>query len=145
MLNGDTTARHDCSLRSYLTLGSWRGEVFASLLLGKPYVIQRRIPGSDLNSTWDNLSHTQRCTIAREIGCVFKTLLSLESPVPGIIDAAPEDTDCPHDHRVIPFDLKEPDGEVIVEETPVQETLSSVEALRLRQTTGNFFKLQFER
>ena len=30
--------------------------------LVKPYVLQHRIPGSDLDTVWGNLSHLQRCT-----------------------------------------------------------------------------------
>ena len=55
--------------------------------LGKPYVIQQRVHGSDLNSIWGKSSHVQRCTIACEMGSVVKSLLTLESPRPGLIDA----------------------------------------------------------
>lgn len=53
--------------------------------VGKPYVLQHRIPGVDLASIWDELSHSQRCVIAKEMGGVIRTLLSLESPLAGII------------------------------------------------------------
>ncbi|MCJ1453418.1 hypothetical protein MMC28_003765 [Mycoblastus sanguinarius] len=111
--------------------------------LGKPYAIQRWVPGSDLSSIWDKISHRQRCTIACEIGRVLKILLSLESLVPGLIEAAPTDTAFTPDPKIVPFELKEPDGELI--EEPVQEATSNVEAPRAPETTGDFFKFQFRR
>ena len=109
--------------------------------LRKPYVIQSWIPGSDLNLIWDTLSHSQRCTVAREMGRTIKTLLSLESPVAGLVEAAPLDIDSDQCPRIVPFELKEPDGELIEELQPENST----EAPRARERTADFFKTQFGR
>lgn len=53
--------------------------------LEKPYVLQHRVPGKDLDSVWGKLSHTQRRIVAEELGRVIRTLLSVESPHAGII------------------------------------------------------------
>ena len=111
--------------------------------LEKAYVIQKRIPGGDLNSIWESLSHSQRCSVARELGCVVKTLLSLESSVPGLIEAVPKPTGFASDFRIVPLEVKEP-GEEATEEQASE--LSSQESLPLtHQTIGEFFKFQFGR
>ncbi|KAK3174070.1 hypothetical protein OEA41_001314 [Lepraria neglecta] len=109
--------------------------------LGKPYVIQSWIPGSDLNSIWDTLSHSQRCTVACEMSRTIKTLLSLDSPVAGLVEAAPLDIDSDQCPKIVPFELKEPDGELIEELQPG----NSMEAPRARERTADFFKTQFGR
>lgn len=105
--------------------------------LGKPYVVQRRIPGGDLNSLWNSLNHAQRSTIACELGGVVKTLLSLESPVPGLIEVTSPSNDLAHP-TIIPFEMKEPGGELIEE-----FLVSQKDAPQIRQTVGEFFKHQF--
>ena len=106
--------------------------------LRKPYVIQQRVPGSDLNSIWGELSHVQRCTIAREMGSVVKSLLSLESPIPGIIDAPSTNLVSARSPRIIPFDLRDNGDDLIGTSAP--ETLSDVQA---PQTTSEFFNTAF--
>ena len=108
--------------------------------LRKPYVIQQRVPGSDLNSIWGKLSHVQRCTIAREMGSVVKSLLSLESPIPGIIDVPSTKTASARNPKVIPFDLRD-NGEDLIG-TSAPDTLSDVQA---PQTTSDFFKTAFDK
>lgn len=111
--------------------------------LGKPYVIQNRISGSDLNSIWDTLSHTQKCTIACELGKVLKNLLSLESLIPGTIEAMPPGDDLAHGPIIVPFEMRDP-GEGLIEE-PVQETSSNTGTFPIGQTTGDFLKHRFGR
>ena len=55
--------------------------------LNKPYVLQHRIPGTDLGLVWDDLSHNQRLVVARKLGDVVRQLLSLESPITGVLEA----------------------------------------------------------
>ena len=108
--------------------------------LGKPYLIQQRVPGKDLNSIWREISHVQRCTIACEMGSVVNSLLSLESPIPGLIDAQSTETVVPHGMKTLPFDLRDNREDLIGTSAP--ETLSYMEA---PQTTGEFFKTVFRK
>ena len=108
--------------------------------LEKPYVIQQRVPGSDLNSIWKKISHVQRCTIAREMGSVVKSLLSLESPIPGIIDTPSTKTVFAYGLNIVPFELRD-NGEDLIG-TSAPETLSNVQA---PQTTGDFFETAFRK
>ena len=108
--------------------------------LGKPYVIQQRVPGSDLNSIWRTISHVQRCTIACEMGSMVKSLLFLESPIPGLIDAPSTETVVAHDLKIIPFDLRD-NGEDLIG-TSAPETSSD---MRAPQTTSEFFKTTFRK
>ena len=108
--------------------------------LGKPYVIQQRVPGSDLSSIWGKISHVQRCTIACEMGSVVKSLLALESPRPGLIDAPSTGKGFAHDLKIVPFDLRD-NGEDLIG-TSAPETLSDMQA---PQTTGEFFKAVFRK
>ena len=115
--------------------------------LRKPYVIQQRVPGSDLNSIWGNISHVQRCTIACEMGSVVKSLLTLESARPGLIDApstgkifARDLKIVPFDLKIVPFDLRD-NGEDLIG-TSAPETLSDMQA---PQTTSEFFKTIFRK
>ena len=104
--------------------------------LGMPYVVQSRVPGSDLDSMWIELSHQQRCVIACEMGLVIKSLLSVESPVPGLIDAASVDTvvaDFPH---IVPFELRDSGGDLIDDCTTPSDMATP-------QTPGEFFKTVF--
>lgn len=108
--------------------------------LEKPYIIQYRIPGSNLNRIWEELSHQQRCTVSRELGSVVRTLLSLEAPVTGILEAIPENAGIPGFFNIIPFELQNwgPDGLVV--QTTVNATVP-----RTRQTSLDFFHTQLGR
>jgi hypothetical protein len=46
--------------------------------LGKPYVLQHRIPGKPLEDLWEELNHAQRLSVARQLA---KFLLQLTKPV----------------------------------------------------------------
>ena len=54
--------------------------------LGKPYVLQQRIQGTDVNAVWESLNTTQRCQIAKQLGEVNRTLRTIKSPVAGLIE-----------------------------------------------------------
>lgn len=112
-------------------------------VLGTPYVIQDRIPGTDLEVLWNDLNHVQRCTIAREVGRVIRSLLALESPVTGHIEASAETTKDSEPHTIAQFDLKSADGSVI--EEPQQGSSTVVGQTRERQTTLQFFQYQIGR
>ncbi|KAL6716560.1 hypothetical protein ACLMJK_006127 [Lecanora helva] len=111
--------------------------------LEKAYVIQKRISGSDVDSIWESLTHSQRCSIARQMGRVVKTLLSLEHPLPGLIDSLPKDPSISPEPKVVPFELKESDDEIIDE--TVLQTAHLMKSLPTRLTIGEFFRFQFTR
>jgi len=110
--------------------------------LEKPYMLQYRIPGSDLNIVWDNLSHLQRCTVAGELGRIIRTLLSLESPVSGLVEAAPANTPTADCFSIVPFELDISEDDLV--EKPKRETLGGVTAPRNPQNTLDVFKSQLE-
>lgn len=58
--------------------------------LDSGYVIQRRLPGVCLHTVWDNLTHEQRCNIAKEIGRTILALQEVKHSFPGLVDACPE-------------------------------------------------------
>ena len=111
--------------------------------LEKPYVLQNRIAGTDLNLLWDELSHLQRCTVAREVGRVIRILLSLESPVAGLLEAWSEDTAEAHCPAIVPFELREANGDLI-DESELKNAID-VEAPREPHSTLEFFECQFRR
>ena len=107
--------------------------------IGKPYVLQHQVPGRDLDSVWDDLGHSQRCVIAKEVGHLIKTLLSVESEVTGIVEPATDgsytSTKMPN---IIPFTLTGTHGDPVEELEP-----SSVKDLgytRPRESTLDFFE-----
>ena len=111
--------------------------------LGSPYLIQDRISGSDLEVLWPDLNHSQRCAIARGVGSVIKSLLSLESPVGGHIEAKPTCTGTATSLNIVPFDLKDES------ENPNEESESEKPLLeggqRQSQSTVDFFRSQIAR
>ena len=111
--------------------------------LGSPYLIQNRISGSDLEVLWPDLSHLQRCAIAREVGHVIKSLLSLESPVGGHIEANSTSTGRAASLIVVPFDLKDGAGDLIEESEPQKPLLEGDR--RQSQSTVDFFRSQIAR
>ena len=104
--------------------------------LGMPYVVQRRVPGGDLDSLWGKLSHQQRCVIAREMGRIIMSLLSVESPVPGLMDVASADTALADYPNIVPFELRDSGGDLI-DDRPVSGDMATP------QSTGGFFKTVF--
>ena len=114
-------------------------------VLGSPYVVQNRLPGSDLEILWNDLTHSQRCTVARELGSVVKSLLALESPVTGYIKSVDEGTRSSKKHVVVPFDLKSADGDVFDEPEPPRDENATTSSPRQSQSTLDFFRCQIAR
>lgn len=112
-------------------------------VLGSPYVVQDRLPGSDLEILWNDLNHSQRCTVAKKVGGVVKSLLALESPVTGYIKAVAGETSSTVSHVVVPFDLKSADGDVFDEPEPRDEIATA--SPRQSQSTLDFFRCQIGR
>ena len=112
--------------------------------VGRPFVLQHRIPGTDLQSVWNDLSHSQRRVIAKEMGHLIETLLSVESGVAGIIEPATDEsytsTKLPN---VVPFTLMD------MHRMPVEElesgNLKDLGTSRARETTLNFFEVYITR
>ena len=81
--------------------------------LEKPYVLQQRIPGTDVNAVWDSLNTAQRCQIAKQLGEVSKTLRTVKSPVAGLIEVVtdatsngnPPDANDDESFKIIPFEI----------------------------------------
>jgi hypothetical protein len=44
--------------------------------LDSQYMLQNRIPGTDLYSSYPNLTHDERCRVARELGSIFRQMLA---------------------------------------------------------------------
>lgn len=107
--------------------------------VGKPYVLQHRIPGRDLDSVWDDLSHLQRCIVAKEVGRLTRTLLSVESPLAGTIEAATEDSHTPAKlPNIVPFILKDAHGDLIKGLEP--DSAIGARTSCSRETTLEFFE-----
>ncbi|KAK4695747.1 hypothetical protein P7C71_g2056, partial [Lecanoromycetidae sp. Uapishka_2] len=91
--------------------------------VGRPYVLQQRIPGRDLDSVWDDLNHSQRCVVAKEVGRLIANLLSLESPYAGTIEPATNDsyisTETP---IIVPFKLPDALGDSVEQLKPNSAT-----------------------
>ncbi len=111
--------------------------------LHNPYTIHERIPGTDLGGMWLYLNHSQRSTIAREVGLVVKNLLALESPVPGHLEAITMVNEIPLDHDVVQLDLKNIDGELF--EKPREPISTFWRPRRESKSTLDLFKSQIAR
>ncbi|KAI1397808.1 hypothetical protein F4819DRAFT_470788 [Hypoxylon fuscum] len=53
--------------------------------LNRKYMIQHRIPGTALITSYPELSHQERCTLARELGHVFNELLAFTGVATGLL------------------------------------------------------------
>lgn len=78
------------------------------------YVIQNRIPGSDLQhhgkpTFYPDLSHEQKCTFAKEFALILLKLNRVMHPIPGLIEAS-IDSDNHQDFTVRHFELRTPSG-----------------------------------
>ncbi|CAD6592663.1 MAG: hypothetical protein ASARMPREDX12_006342 [Alectoria sarmentosa] len=112
--------------------------------VGKPYVLQHRIPGRDLESVWDDLSHSQRCVVAREVGRLIQNLLSVASPFAGTITATAADS-CTSAElpNIVPFLLEDALGDLVEELEP--QNAMGAETARSRETTLEFFEYYLSR
>ena len=104
--------------------------------LESPYVLQHRIPGCDLAQMWDQLTHSQKCAIARQLGDVVRMLLKMERPIAGIMEASDGDQNGPH---IIPFELKNALGEIEDESEP--PTIDK----NMQNSTANLLQTQMYR
>ena len=60
--------------------------------LDSPYIVQKRIQGYDLQANpgpnyYPNLTHNQKCAVAKELGRILHELQSVEHSSPGLIEA----------------------------------------------------------
>ena len=67
--------------------------------LDSPYIVQTRVPGHDLQANpgpnyYPNLSHRQKCTVAKELGRILREIQSVEHSSPGLIEAASDNGSC---------------------------------------------------
>ena len=61
--------------------------------LGSPYLVQARIPGDSLQNSpgpsyYPDLSHKQKCIVAKELGRILGEIQSVEHPSPGLIETS---------------------------------------------------------
>ncbi|MDI1488046.1 MAG: hypothetical protein OHK93_007320 [Ramalina farinacea] len=81
--------------------------------LEKPYVLQQRIQGTNVNAVWDSLNTAQRCQIAKQLGEVNKTLRIIKSPVAGLIEVVTDanstgptpNANGDESFKIIPFEI----------------------------------------
>ena len=111
--------------------------------LQNPYTIHERIPGINLGGRWVYLNHSQRCTIAREVGRMVKNLLALESPMAGHLEAGHMFDEIAMNHNVVQLDLKSIDGEYF--EEPKEPSSTTWRPRRESQSTLDLFKSQIAR
>ncbi|KAK0511922.1 hypothetical protein JMJ35_005772 [Cladonia borealis] len=67
--------------------------------LHSPYIVQTRIQGQDLQANpgpnyYPNLSHNQKCTVAKGFGRILREIQSVEHSSPGLIEAASANESC---------------------------------------------------
>ncbi|KAI1447510.1 hypothetical protein F5Y02DRAFT_424590 [Annulohypoxylon stygium] len=70
-------------------------------VLRSRYLLQNFIPGSTLLSSWSSLSQDHRCKVARELGHVYRELLTTRSDIPGFLTLSRGDTAA---LRIIPLE-----------------------------------------
>lgn len=105
----------------------------------RPYVLQHRIPGIDLDSVWDDLGHLQRCMVAKEVGRLIKTLLSVESPFAGTVEAAANGSSNSAElPNIVPFVLTNARGDLAGEPEP--NSIPRARTSRSRKITLEFFE-----
>ena len=64
--------------------------------LERPFMVQKRIPGVTLQDVYPLLSHEKQCTIARQVGHVFRKLLLCKHDVAGAFEGPSDTALCPH-------------------------------------------------
>ena len=111
--------------------------------LESPYVLLDRVAGSDLEVLWTTLNHSQRCTVAQEVGRVKRGLLALESPVTGHVAPSSNCIETKNPHVIVPFEVKNADEDLPDELQPQSSHVTR--GSRESQTTLDFFKCQIGR
>ncbi|CAD6591358.1 MAG: hypothetical protein ASARMPRED_005355 [Alectoria sarmentosa] len=115
--------------------------------LKDPYVVQRRIAGTDLRTAIQNdLSHEQWCTIAREIGRIMLQFQEMSNPVPGLIEDVTKE-DGVQSFTVNPFDIKPPFEKdwTLKQRSPLFDADNSRALEYYQKSTLDFFLAQFGR
>ncbi|MDI1488047.1 MAG: hypothetical protein OHK93_007321 [Ramalina farinacea] len=111
-----------------------RSDFTVNNALEKPYTIQRRVPGSNIEALWDNLTLSQRCQVARQCGQLNSTLRGVKSSVAGLIEARDNGT-----FEIIPFEIhKEQDDDAKSEVEPRPRGPQSILDIFLTQYTRWF-------
>lgn len=128
--------------------------------LKERYVIQNRIPGHDLQndrkSFWyPGLSHTQKCTVARELARILLELQEIRHPFPGYVENNGSDSSY-QVFKVRPFRLStpeygpEPEPDLrrngpFFEIRPYDAAFKPAPERSLEETTRYFMQVQFGR
>ncbi len=94
-----------------------------------------------MDSVWDDLSHPQRCTVAKEVGLLMKTLLSVECPNAGTIEAASNSSYASGVPTIVPFMLKDAHRNPVEKLEP--KSVMDAGTSRSRKTTLDFFEHYF--
>lgn len=111
-----------------------RSDFTVNNALEKPYTIQRRVPGSNIEAVWDSLTLSQRCQVARQLGQLNRTLQGVKSPVAGLIEARDDGT-----FQIIPFEIHmEQDDDAKSEAEPQPRAPQSIVDVFLSQYTRWF-------
>ncbi|CAD6573256.1 MAG: hypothetical protein ASARMPREDX12_005923 [Alectoria sarmentosa] len=115
--------------------------------LKDPYVVQRRIAGTDLRTAIQNdLSHEQWCTVAREVGRIMLQFQEMSNPVPGLIEDVTKE-DGVQAFTVNPFDIKPPfeKDSTLKRRSPLYDADNSRALEYYQKSTLDFFLAQFGR
>lgn len=115
--------------------------------LKDPYVVQSRIPGTDLRTAIENgLSHEQWCQIARQVGQIMLQFQAMSNPVPGLIEEVTKG-DGVQAFTVKPFDIKPPFEKdwILKRASPLFDADNSRALECYEQSTLDFFLAQFGR
>ncbi|KAK4695285.1 hypothetical protein P7C71_g2438, partial [Lecanoromycetidae sp. Uapishka_2] len=82
-------------------------DVTSNNALKSPYVVQNRLPGTNLHSAHFQLSTNQWCLVAKEVGRTMLAMQGLTNPTPGLIEEFTDEKGN-STFTVCPFDLKSP-------------------------------------
>ena len=81
-------------------------DITSNNALNSSYMIQNRINGINLRSTYPDLSHQQKCSLAAQWGRLLLDLHSVSSPVVGLIESSDKST-YDKDFKVVQFDMND--------------------------------------
>ena len=95
--------------------------------LKKPYVIQDRIPGTNLADAIPRMSQKQLCLMATELGRILVALQSVRNPTAGVIQETSSQGQNQQKFQVRPFELKTPFGIVLEENVDFPDKQSTLE------------------
>ena len=133
--------------------------------LNSPYLVQARVPGHSLQtnpgpSYYPNLSHKQKCIVAKELGHILREIQAVEHSSPGLIEAA-VDSESGQDYIVRHLEISAGSAGIDAESDlntklpffqprvygadPDASEGASGQSRRLDQSTYYFFLVQFGR